>query len=105
MPLLRQYKVEYLTITFPLIKRTGDHLVIMIGEYAKPGRRCEYKALLDAAVWKAFIFGLLVFAVCVERISARHGRRRIQHIGVWVETRHGLTVTRNSPGTPLKGSV
>ena len=56
----------------------------MIGEYAKPGRRCEYKALLDAAVWKAFIFGLLVFAVCVERISARHGRKTIQHIGVWV---------------------
>jgi hypothetical protein len=75
----------------------------MIGEYAKPGRRCEYKALLVSAVRKAFIFGLLVFAVCVERISARHGRRRIQDIGVWVETRHGLTVARNYFGHATKG--
>jgi hypothetical protein len=34
----------------------------MIGEYAKLGKRYEYNALLVSAVWKAFVFGLLVFA-------------------------------------------
>src|SRR5215470_6470855 len=62
MLLLRQYTVEYLTITFALINALVITKVIMIGEYAKLGRRHEDKALLISAVWKAFVFGLLVFA-------------------------------------------
>ena len=60
MLLLRQYNVEYLTITFALINAAVITKVIMIGEYAKLGTRHEDKALLISAVWKAFVFSLLV---------------------------------------------
>jgi hypothetical protein len=36
--------------------------VIMIGEYARLGKRHENKPVLVSAVWKAFVFGLLVYA-------------------------------------------
>ena len=48
----------------------------MIGEYAKLGKRHEDKALRTSAVWKAFVFGLLVFAFhVVEEVIKRliHG--------------------------------
>ena len=76
MLLLKQYNVEYLTITFAIINALVITKVIMIGEYAKLGKRYEYKALLISAVWKAFVFGLLVFAFHVlEEIIKRliHG--------------------------------
>jgi hypothetical protein len=76
MLLLRQYNVEYLTITFALINAAVVTKVIMIGEYAKLGRRHEDKALLISAVWKAFVFGLLVFGFhVVEEVIKRliHG--------------------------------
>jgi len=50
--------------------------VIMIGEYAKLGRMHEDKSLLVSTVWKAFVFGLLVFAFhVVEDVIKRliHG--------------------------------
>ena len=62
MLLLRRYDVEYWTIAFALINALVITKVIMIGEYAKLGKRYEYKTLLVSAVWKAFVFGLLVFA-------------------------------------------
>src|SRR3974390_1661497 len=62
MLLLKQYSVEYWTIAFALINAAVITKVIMIGEYAKIGKRYEYKALLISAVWKSFVFGLLVFA-------------------------------------------
>ena len=76
MLLLKQYNVEYLTITFALINAAVITKVIMIGEYAKLGRRHENKALLISAVWKALVFGLLVFAFhVVEELIKRliHG--------------------------------
>jgi hypothetical protein len=76
MLLLRRYDVEYLTIAFALINAAVITKVIMIGEYAKLGKRYEHKALLISAVWKAFVFGLLVFAFhVVEEIIKRliHG--------------------------------
>ena len=76
MLLLRQYNVEYLTITFALINAAVITKVIMIGEYAKLGTRHEDKALLISAVWRAFVFSLLVFAFhVVEEIIKRliHG--------------------------------
>jgi hypothetical protein len=74
--LLRQYNVEYWTIAFALINALVITKVIMIGEYAKLGKRHENKALLISAVWKAFVFGLLVFAFhVVEELIKRliHG--------------------------------
>lgn len=76
MLLLRRYSVEYLTITFAVINALVITKVIMIGEYAKLGRRYESRALLLSAVWKAFVFGLLVFAFHVlEEVIKRliHG--------------------------------
>src|SRR5215472_1459461 len=76
MLLLRQYHVEYWTIAFALINALVITKVIMIGEYAKLGKRHEDKALLVSAVWKAFVFGLLVFAFhVVEEVIKRliHG--------------------------------
>ena len=76
MLLLRQYNVEYWTLAFALINALVITKVIMIGEYAKLGRRHEGKALLISAVWKACVFGLLVFAFhVVEELIKRliHG--------------------------------
>jgi len=76
MLLLRQYNVEYWTVAFALINALVITKVIMIGEYAKLGKRHEDKALLVSAVWKAFVFGLLVFAFhVVEEMIKRliHG--------------------------------
>jgi len=72
MLLLRQYDVEYLTLAFALINALVITKVIMIGEYAKLGRRHEDKALLVSAVWKAFVFGLLVFAFHVVEEVIKH---------------------------------
>lgn len=74
--LLKQYNVEYWTIAFALINAAVITKVIMIGEYAKLGKRYEYHALLVSAVWKAVVFGLLVFAFhVVEEVVKRliHG--------------------------------
>ena len=76
MLLLRRYNVEYLTITFAILNALVITKVIMIGEYAKLGKRYESKALLLSAVWKAFVFGWLVFAFHVlEEVIKRliHG--------------------------------
>jgi hypothetical protein len=76
MLLLRQYSVDYLTFGFALINALVITKVIMIGEYAKLGRRHENKPLLISAIWKAFVFGLLVYAFhIVEELIKRliHG--------------------------------
>ena len=62
MLLLRQYQIESWNFAFALINALVITKVIMIGEYAKLGRRHENKPLLVSAIWKAFIFGLLVYA-------------------------------------------
>jgi hypothetical protein len=75
--LLRQYDVnEYWSVGFALINAAVITKVIMIGEYVKLGKQYENKAILISAVWKAFVFGLLVFAFhVVEEVIKRliHG--------------------------------
>ena len=74
--LLKQYEVEYWNFGFALLNAAVITKVIMIGEYAKLGARHEGKALVISAVWKAAVFGLLVFAFhVVEEIVKRliHG--------------------------------
>ncbi len=74
--LLKQYEVEYWNFGFALLNAAVITKVIMIGEYAKLGTRHESKALFISAVWKALVFGLLVFAFhLVEEIvkSLIHG--------------------------------
>src|SRR5208283_3595724 len=62
MLLLNEYHVESWNFAFALINALVITKVIMIGEYAKLGRKHENKPLLVSAVWKAFVFGLLVYA-------------------------------------------
>ena len=62
MLLLNQYHVESWNFAFALINALVITKVIMIGEYAKLGRRHESRPLLVSAIWKAFVFGLLVYA-------------------------------------------
>jgi hypothetical protein len=63
MLLLAQYNVEeYWNFAAALITAAVVTKVILIGEYARLGRRFEHKRLLLSAMWKAFIFSLLVFA-------------------------------------------
>ena len=74
--LLNQYAVEYWNFGFALLNAAVITKVIMIGEYAKLGSRHESKPLFISAVWKALVFGLLVFAFhVVEEIVKRliHG--------------------------------
>ena len=62
MLLLNEYRVQSWNFAFALINALVITKVIMIGEYARLGRKYESRPLLLSAVWKAFIFGLLVFA-------------------------------------------
>jgi hypothetical protein len=62
MLLLNQYDVVNWNFGFALINALVITKVIMIGEYARLGRKYESRPLLLSAVWKAFIFGLLVYA-------------------------------------------
>ncbi len=76
MLLLNEYQVNNWNFAFALINALVITKVIMIGEYAKLGRKHENKPLLVSAVWKAFVFGLLVYAFhIVEEVIKRliHG--------------------------------
>src|SRR5271165_5614732 len=76
MLLLDQYDVVNWNFGFALINALVITKVIMIGEYAKLGRKHENKPVLVSAVWKAFILGLLVYAFhIVEEVIKRliHG--------------------------------
>src|SRR6516225_10883813 len=74
--LLDEYRVRYWGYAFALINALVITKVIMIGEYAKLGKRHEDQSLLVSTLWKAFVFGVLVFAFhIVEEIVKRliHG--------------------------------
>jgi hypothetical protein len=76
MLLLNEYHVKYLNYAFALINALIITKVVMIGEYAHVGKRGETKPLVLSALWKAFIYTLLVFAFhVVEEIIKRliHG--------------------------------
>ena len=76
MLLLNEYHVKYWNYAFALINALVITKVIMIGEYAKVGRKYEAGALFVSAIWKAFVFGWLVFAFhVVEEVIKRliHG--------------------------------
>jgi hypothetical protein len=62
MLLLNEFNVSYFTYGFALINALVIAKVILIGEYAHLGKRHEAKPLLQAAVYKAFLFTLLAFA-------------------------------------------
>jgi hypothetical protein len=74
--LLNEYHVKYWNYAFALINALVITKVVMIGEYAKLGRKHEAKPLFLSAIWKASVFTLLVFAFhIVEEVIKRliHG--------------------------------
>ena len=76
MLLLNEYHIKQWDYAFALINALVITKVIMIGEYAKLGRRYEAGSLFVSAVWKAFVFTLLVFCFhVVEEVIKRliHG--------------------------------
>ena len=76
MFLLNEYHVKYWNYGFALINALVITKVILIGEYAKVGRMHENKPLFVSAIWKAFVFGLLVYVFhLVEEVIKRliHG--------------------------------
>ena len=76
MLLLHQYHVEYWNFAFALINALVITKVIMIGDLMKLGTMRDDKPLLLRVVWKAFVYGLLIFAFhIVEEVIKRliHG--------------------------------
>ena len=76
MFLLRQYEIDEWSYAFALLNALVITKVIMIGQYAKIGRKHEGNSVFISAIWKSFIYGLLVFAFhLVEEIIKRliHG--------------------------------
>jgi len=60
--LLNEYHISYFNYGTALINAAVIAKVILIGEYARLGRRQETRPLLLVAIYKAFLFSLLVFA-------------------------------------------
>ena len=76
MFLLNQYEIDEWSYGFALINALVVAKVILIGQYAKIGRKHEDKSIFVSAIWKSFVFGLLVFAFhIVEEVIKRmiHG--------------------------------
>jgi len=80
MLLLGEYHVTSWNFGFALINALVITKVIMIGEYAKLGRRHENRPLIVSAIWKSFIFGLLVYGFhIIEELIKRlvHGNELV----------------------------
>jgi hypothetical protein len=76
MLLLSQFRVSYFIYGTALINALVIAKVILIGEYAHLGKKHESKPLFLSALYKAFLFSLLVFVfhIVEEAIKRRwHG--------------------------------
>ena len=62
MLLLNKFEISYFTYGASLINALVVAKVILIGEYARIGRKQEAKPLFYSAIYKAFVFCFLVFA-------------------------------------------
>lgn len=61
MILLNDFRDSWFSYSAALINALVVAKVILIGEYAHLGKRAEAKPLLLSAIYKSFLFGLLVF--------------------------------------------
>jgi hypothetical protein len=70
--LLRDFHVKYLNFGFAVINALVVAKIILLGEYAKLGRKYEERPLIQSAAYKALLFVLLVFAFhLVEELVKR----------------------------------
>jgi hypothetical protein len=77
MLLLEQFEISYFNYGAALLNAFVITKVILIGESAHLGKKYEAKPLVYSCVYKAFIYGLLVFAFhLVEEVVKRlaHGK-------------------------------
>jgi hypothetical protein len=72
MLLLERFNVSYFAYGTALINALVIAKVILIGEAVHAGTRFEEKALIYSAIWKAFVFGLLVFAFHIIEEMIKH---------------------------------
>jgi hypothetical protein len=72
MLLLGKFHISYFTFGAALINALVVAKIIMIGEYARLGKRAEARPLLISAVYKAFVFALLVLAFHFVEETIRH---------------------------------
>jgi hypothetical protein len=70
--LLRDFHVKYLNFGFALINALVVAKIILLGEYARIGRKYEERPLILSAAYKAILFVVLVFAFhLVEELIKR----------------------------------
>jgi hypothetical protein len=82
MLLLNEFHVRYWNYGLALINALVISKVILIGQMAHLGRKQEARPLLASAIYKAFLFSLLVFAFhVVEEVIKRlvHGEGFAPH--------------------------
>ena len=80
MLLLNKFEISYFTYGAALINALVIAKVILIGEYARLGKKQEAKPLIYSSVYKAFVFGLLVFAFHIIEEAIKqlvHGQRLV----------------------------
>lgn len=88
MLLLKEFHVRYWSYAFALINALVITKVIMIGEYAKIGRRYEARPLFLSSIYKAFLFGLLVFAFHI----VEEGIKRLLHGSSMAKASHEIRI-------------
>jgi hypothetical protein len=72
MLLMNKFNISYFAYGAALINAVLVAKVILVGEAMHVGRRFEEKALLFSAMWKAFVFGWLVFALHLLEEMLKH---------------------------------
>jgi hypothetical protein len=72
MLLLNKFEISYFTYGTALINALVIAKVILIGEYAHLGKKQEANPLIYSAVYKAFLFSLLVFAFHIIEEVIKH---------------------------------
>jgi len=72
MLLLNKFQISYFTYGAALLNALVIAKVILIGEYAHLGKKQEARPLFYSAVYKAFLFSLLVFAFHIIEEVIKH---------------------------------
>jgi hypothetical protein len=84
--LLRDFHVKYLNIGFAIVNALVIAKVILLGEYAKIGRKYERRPLMVSAAYKALLFVMLVFAFHVVEELVKRFLRSGHFAGAFAET-------------------
>jgi hypothetical protein len=72
MLLLDRFHISYFAYGTALLNAVVIAKVILIGEALHIGRKLEERALLYSAIWKAFVFGWLVFGFHILEEIIKH---------------------------------